>query len=50
MLPIILQKRKYYMVRNSIYLDSKHKMSNSFVYILKLTMKTIIFEEDRIVY
>lgn len=41
-------KRKYYMARNSIYLDSKHKMSNSFVYILKLIMKTIIFEKDRL--
>ena len=41
-------KRKYYMVRNAIYLDRKHNTNGSFVYILKIFIKTLAFEQNKI--
>lgn len=40
-------KRKYYMARNAIYLDNKNKTSHSRIYILKLIIKTVLFEKDK---
>ena len=39
--------RKYYMTRNAIYLDKKLGIHYSAVYILKLVLKTLMFEEKK---
>ncbi len=40
--------RKRYMVRNCIYLKKKSNLGNPFCYILKLILKTIVFENRKI--
>lgn len=40
------ESRKYYMVRNSIYLWKKLKLKNPYKYILKIIIKTLLFEEN----
>lgn len=40
--------RKYYMVRNAIYLDKKHRESLAQKYIMKNIIKTILYEKDKI--
>ena len=41
-------KRKYYMVRNAIYLDKKLELNTSKLYIIKILIKTLLYEDDRI--
>lgn len=40
--------RKYYMVRNSIYLDKKHGEKRRFSYIAKNMLKTLVYEDQKI--
>lgn len=40
--------RKYYMVRNTIYLDKKHNESRRYSNIMKNIFKTLIFEDGKI--
>ena len=40
-------KRKYYMARNAIYLDSKHNTHLARKYILKLIGKTMFYEKKK---
>lgn len=40
--------RKYYMVRNAIYLDKKLELNMSKKYIVKLIIKTVLYEVDKI--
>lgn len=39
--------RKYYMARNSVYLDRKLGTSRSFKYITSLLLKTLFYEDDK---
>lgn len=41
--------RKYYMIRNSIYLDKKHSENKRFFYIAKNLFKTLIYENQKII-
>ena len=41
--------RKYYMVRNVIYLDKKLQKHDSQSYILKLVLKTLFYEKNKVI-
>lgn len=41
-------KRKYYMARNAVYLDKKNNTSGRKKYIIKLLIKTLLYESDKI--
>ena len=40
--------RKYYMARNAIYLDNKFNMRYSKIYIFKLIIKTLLYEDKKL--
>lgn len=41
-------KRKYYMARNAVYLDGKYHTSKSKLYVTKLFLKTLVYEDNKV--